>query len=149
MVMLSAADATDVLPAVSAACAVILWLPAVNAPLVNDQLPEPSAVVLPKAPSTEEARLTVLLASATPTKVGVLSKVILSVLDAPVSESVVRSGTEGTSGATASTSTAVVAPTLFNVSVASLFTASRKVPPLAARVPMLIPSVSLSPACTV
>ena len=38
------------------------------------------------------------LGSAVPAKVGVVSKVILSVLDAPVSEPVVRSGTDGTSG---------------------------------------------------
>ncbi len=52
-------------------------------------------------------------------------------------------------GAAASTNTDVVAPTLFKVKVASLEAASRKVPPLADKVPIAIPSLSLSPACTV
>ena len=40
-----------------------------------------------------------LLASAVPVKVGVVSLVRLSLLDAPVSESAARSGTEGAAGA--------------------------------------------------
>ncbi len=52
-------------------------------------------------------------------------------------------------GTLASTKTLVVEPTLFNVKLALLPAASLKVPPLEAKVPTAIPSVSLSPFCTV
>ena len=42
-------DATPVLPAVSVALVVRVWLPAVKALLVMDQLPEPSAVAVPNS----------------------------------------------------------------------------------------------------
>ena len=57
--------------------------------------------------------------------------------------------TEETVGATASTNTEVVEPTLLRVKVASLETTSRTVPPLADSVPTAMPSLSDSLTCTV
>ena len=73
------------------------------APAVNDQLPAPSALVVPKVPDTDEMTLTVELASAVPLKVGVLSLVILSVDELPLSEPAARSGVDGEDGAVWST----------------------------------------------
>ena len=78
-------EAEEVLPAASVAVAVIVWLPsAIAEPGVKLQLPEPSAVVVPiELPS--DSTVTVALASAVPVKVGVVSLVMLSVEDEPVS----------------------------------------------------------------
>ncbi len=92
-------EAELVFPAASVAVAVIVWVPDVIEPEVNDQFPLPSAVVVPKVPSTEEITATVELASAVPLNVGVLSLVILSVLDKPESEPAARSGVDGAAGA--------------------------------------------------
>jgi len=62
------------------------------------QLPDPSAVAVPTIPSTEDIRVTVLFASAVPVKVGVLSFVMLSVFEIPVSVPSVMSGVEGAVG---------------------------------------------------
>ena len=51
-----------------------------------------------------EKSSTVLLASAVPVKVGVVSVVILSVLELPVSEEASRSGVDGADGAIQSNS---------------------------------------------
>ena len=90
-----------------------------------------------------------LLASAVPVKVGVVSLVMLSVPDVPVSEARARSGVDGAEGVTASTNTALVLPTLLSVSTALLPAASASVPPLSDRLPTVIPLVSRSLACTV
>ncbi len=61
----------------------------------------PSAVVVPSlTPSMNTS--TVLLASAVPVKVGVVSLVWLSVLEEPLSLPAVRSGVEGAAGAAVS-----------------------------------------------
>ena len=62
---------------------------------------------------------------------------------------VVTAVISATVGATASINTPTVDPILFKVSVALLEAASRKVPPFALKLPIAIPSVSLSPACRV
>ena len=75
--------------------------------MVTLQLPLPSTVVLPTVPFTELVSTNVLLASAVPVMVGVLSLVILSVFDEPVSDAVARSGVDGASGGVESTSTVI------------------------------------------
>ena len=62
------------------------------------QFPLLSAVVVPKELLPAKSS-TVLLASAVPVKVGVVSLVRLSLLDVPLSESAARSGTDGAAGA--------------------------------------------------
>ena len=62
------------------------------------QLPLPLAVVVPIEEPSEKSS-TVLLASAVPVKVGVVSSVILSVVELPESEAEERSGVDGADGA--------------------------------------------------
>ena len=64
---------------------------------MKDQSPLPSAVVVPIEEPSEKSS-TVLPASAVPVKVGVVSVVILSVLELPVSEAASRSGVDGADG---------------------------------------------------
>lgn len=104
MVTARALEADEVFPAASVAVAVMLWAPAVSElPGVKLQLPEPSAVALPKLPSTLELTVTVALASAVPLKVGVVSLVKSSVLEVPKSLPASRSGVPGAEGALVST----------------------------------------------
>ncbi len=86
-------EAKLVLPAASVALTVILRLPSVNVALVKLQAPVALAVTVPSgaAPSKSSTRL---LASAVPLKVGVVSLVMLSVLELPVSLSGSRSGVD-------------------------------------------------------
>ena len=63
-------------------------------PTVKDQLPLLSAVVDPNELDPANSS-TVLPASAVPVKVGVVSPVMLSVLELPVSEERARSGVDG------------------------------------------------------
>src|SRR3569623_1280108 len=95
-------DAEDVFPAASVALAVMVWLPAVSADDVIDQLP-PVAVPVPSTvvPSVSYS-VTVLPLSAVPVKVGVVALVMLSVLELPVSVPAVISGVEGVLGAVVS-----------------------------------------------
>ena len=62
-------------------------------------MPLPSAVVVPTTPSTELVRVTVLFASAVPVNVGVMSLVMLSLSETPLSDAAARSGVEGALGA--------------------------------------------------
>ena len=106
MVMLSAAELGELLPSASVATAVMALLPSVSAAdagTVKDQLPEPSAVVLPREVEPAKSS-TVLLASAFPLKLGVGLLVRLSELEVPVSDVGVRSGVEGAAGAVSSRS---------------------------------------------
>ena len=98
-----ASDATLVLPATSVAVTVMLCAPSLNAPGVKLQSPAPSAVVVPRLPSTSEKTSTVLLASAVPLSVGVVSFVMSSLAEIPVSDPAVRSGAPGLAGAPVST----------------------------------------------
>ena len=66
------------------------------------QLPRPFAVAVPIIPLTEDIRVIVLFASAVPVKVGVVSLVLLSVLELPVSVPAVILGAEGAGGTVAS-----------------------------------------------
>src|SRR5436309_15477980 len=95
------ADVALTLPAMSVAVAVMLCAPCVRADVVTDQLPEPSAAALPiwVVPSNS---LIVLFASPIPLKVGVVTLVILSVVEVPSSEPAVKSGVDGVLGAAVS-----------------------------------------------
>lgn len=101
MVTDNAADAALTLPAVSVALAVMLRVPAARAEVVvMDHCPAvatpvPTAVV----PSYS---VTVAPASAVPVKVGLVTSVMLSVVDTPLSEAASRSGAEGAAGANTS-----------------------------------------------
>ena len=104
MVIVKAEDAFDIFPAASVALAVMAWLPferALLEPSVKLQFPLLSAVVDPKELLPAKSS-TVLLASAVPVKVGVVSLVLLSVFELPVSELESRSGVDGAAGAAAS-----------------------------------------------
>jgi len=71
---------------------------------VKVQLPAPSATTVPSVPSTSLMMVTVLPGSAPlPLKVGVVSLVMSSTLDTPVSEAGSRSGAPGAPGAAVST----------------------------------------------
>src|SRR5947209_2712483 len=63
------------------------------------QLPLPSAVPVPMRVLPPRNSCTLLLASAVLVKVGVVTLVMLSVLDVPLSLAAVRSGAEGAAGA--------------------------------------------------
>ncbi len=93
---------------------------------------------------TPSYTLTTALASVpVPVRVGVVSDVISSVVENPVSEAVARSPSDGATGAVVSTTSAllaprdVTAPGVASVIVALLRAASRIVPPLRARAAML------------
>src|SRR5690606_12000244 len=143
IVITNAADAGPTLPAASLAFAVKVWVPAPSVPLVMLQLP-PVATAVPRTvvPSVSY-KVTVLPASAVPVTVGVVSLVILSVFEEPLSLAGERSGTEGAAGAIPSTKTPVVLPTLINNVDA------RPMSPLLSTrsVPSVMPSVSKSPDC--
>ena len=96
-VMVSAAEAAPELPAVSVpeVAAVREWIPSERVVVSMDQLPDPSVVAVPTAPSTFEDRVTVLPASAVPVNCGVVSLVMLSSSSVPESLRVSKSGTEG------------------------------------------------------
>ncbi len=92
-------EAVEVLPAVSVALAVMVWVPELNAEEVMLQVP-PVATAVPNTvvPSVSYS-VTVLPDSAVPVKTGVVLLVMLSVLDAPVSEALFMSGVLGAEGA--------------------------------------------------
>ena len=92
MVTLRAADVV-LLPAASVALALMLCVPSLSVLLVMLQLPLPSAVVVPST-VLPSSNTTALLASAVPEKVGVVTLVLLSVLELPLSLAARRSGTE-------------------------------------------------------
>jgi len=101
MVMLSALDATLVLPAASVALAVMLCVPSLRALTVMPGELYAAAVPLPTCVAPSK-RVTVLPASAAPVKAGVVVLVMLSVLDEPVSVAAVMSGAVGAAGAVVS-----------------------------------------------
>ena len=86
-------EAALTLPATSVALAVMLWVPSARVEAVMVHVP-PVAMPVPitVVPSN---RLTVLPASAVPVKVGVVTLVMLSVLDTPLSDAATRSGLTG------------------------------------------------------
>src|SRR5438132_1247516 len=103
MVMFNPVEADDVLPAKSVALAVMVYVPSgVSALPVTLQLPVPSAVPVPISVLPPTNSCTVLLASAVPVKLGVVSLVMLSVFEVPLSLAAVRSGAEGAAGAVVS-----------------------------------------------
>src|SRR5439155_5587247 len=99
MVMLRPPEAADTFPAASVALAVMLYVPSASALLAMLQFPLPSAVSVPIRVPPPRNICTVLLASAVPVKVGVVTLVMLSVLDVPLSLAAVMSGAEGAAGA--------------------------------------------------
>ena len=91
-------DAPLALPAASVAVAVMVCVVWLSTEVVMLHLPLPSATTLPTwvAPSNS---FTVLLASAVPVKVGVVTLVSLSVLDEPESDDGAKTGDDGDDGA--------------------------------------------------
>ncbi len=115
----SVSDAAEVLPARSVACEVSVCVPLASASVVAVQVPSAVAVTVFSSVVPSKT-LTALPASALPLKVGVLSEVTLSVLDAPVSEPATRSivGTAGTEASMVTESALEAAETLLAASVA-------------------------------
>ena len=144
------AEATPTLPAASVAFAVMLCAPLPSAELVMLQLP-PVATALPicVVPSN---KVTVLPASAVPVKVGVVTLVMPSVLDEPVSEATIRFGVDGATGAPVSIVTGVAAeaaPTLPAVSVAFAVMLCVPLPSVELVMLQLPPVATALPICVV
>src|SRR5436190_1492069 len=78
--------------------------------MVFVQFPLPLATVVPSEVGPARNSSTVLLASAVPLNVGVVTLVMLSVLEVPVSVAAVRSGVEGAAGGVLSTVNVVLGP---------------------------------------
>src|SRR5437868_4663131 len=101
IVTASPAEAALVLPAMSVCLAVRVWLPLDSVELVIDQLPEPSATPVPRTvvPLVSNS-VTVAPASAPPpVHTGVVSLVLLRVLDVPGSEAAAMSGVDAAAAA--------------------------------------------------
>ena len=105
----------------------------VNVMVVLPELIKPSSV-LPQLPPTLNVPALV---------VDIVTSGVVSILG------VNTAVTSATIGTTESTNTPVVAATLFKVKDALLAAVSFIVPPFAAKLPIAIPSLSFSPACTV
>src|SRR6266571_1540464 len=86
-----------IFPAASVVRAVMLRVPSLRVLVVIDQSPLTSAVPVPTVVLPSRI-VTVMPGSAVPVKVGVLSLVLLSVFDDPVSLAGSRSGVEGALG---------------------------------------------------
>ncbi len=99
IVTANADDATLVLPTTSVDVAVRLWTPSASTLDSIDQTPDPSAVVEPTEPSISEVNATVLPISAVPLIVGVVSLVLSSVDELPLSLRASRSRAAGAAGA--------------------------------------------------
>ena len=85
---------TNWLPALSLACAEILWPPSARLIVeVIDQLPVLSAVVVPNGCTPSSNNVTLAPASLVPVNVGLVVFVRLSVFEMPVSLDAIRSGT--------------------------------------------------------
>src|SRR2546423_1846977 len=97
MVTFRPSDKALVLPAVSREREGKLNVPLGNGRLVIVRAPWALDVAVPNT-VLFTIRSMVVFAGPVPVNVGVLSVVLLSVLDAPVSEAAVRSGTPGTGG---------------------------------------------------
>ena len=141
------AEATLVLPARSVCLAVSVWLPPDSVELVIDQLPEPSAVVLPSTvvPLVSNS-VTVAPASAPlPVNTGVVTLVMLSVFEEPESVAAVMSGADG--GAAVVSSVMVSAAVVEVLPAASLNCAEIALPPSAPRSPAVTARLTL-PAVT-
>src|SRR5690348_11278469 len=116
-VALRAAEAAPVLPATSVAVAVRLWAPLASAAVVYVQAPVLLAVALPSS-GTPSKTLTVLLASAVPVSVRVLSLVMLSPTTPLSVENEAMLGATGATVSTVTLSAAEAAPVLPATSVA-------------------------------
>ena len=108
IVTAKAAEGALTLPAVSVSVVVSVWLPFPRAVLVMLQVPPAVATPLPTGVVPSNS-VTVLPAGAEPMKVGVVTLVMLSLFDAPVSDAGVRSGADGAAGAIVSIVTASAA----------------------------------------
>ena len=75
----------------------MLWVPVARVDVVTDQFPVTVVMPVPSCvvPSN---RVIVLPASAVPVKVGLVTLVMLSALDTPLSDAATRSGTVGVAG---------------------------------------------------
>src|SRR5437667_395643 len=87
MVTIKLGEVALTFPAVSVAVAVKAWLPSTSATAVKSkvQFPDGSAVVLPMGPWPAQWRLIVLPGSPVPRKMSVVSRVIRSFAEMPVS----------------------------------------------------------------
>ncbi len=92
-------EALLILPAVSVALAVIVCEPALRLELVIDQLPSAAVVVPNTVVPSVSFKVTVEPLSAVPVKVGVVTLLISSVFEIPVSLLLLKSGVEGALGA--------------------------------------------------
>ena len=83
------AEAMLVLPARSVSLAVSVWLPPVSTELVIDQLPEASAIAVPSTvvPLVSNSVTVAPTSAPPPVSIGVVTLVMLSVLDEPGVES--------------------------------------------------------------
>jgi hypothetical protein len=95
--MVSGFETPELFPAGSVALAAMPWVPAARVAAVMVHVP---AVATP-VPITvvPSSNVTVLPASAVPVKVGLVTFVMSSVLDTPLSEAATRSGADGMAGA--------------------------------------------------
>ena len=94
------ADMAPVLPAASVAWAVMRWLPSFSLLLAMRQVPSTATALPSTVPPSY--RVTVAPASAVPVKTGMVSAVMLSLSEMPLSELALRSGTDGAAGAVVS-----------------------------------------------
>src|SRR5258705_187357 len=113
------AEATLVLPAMSVCLAVRVWLPPDNVELVIDQLPEPFAVAVPRTvvPLVSNSVTVAPTSAPLPVNTGVVTLVMLSVLDDPVSVTAVMSGAAGAPAVVSSVKLSDAVPVLPNESV--------------------------------
>ena len=95
------AEAVPTFPAASLARAVMLCMPLESALEVMVQFPRPSAVVVPTGVVPSQS-VTLAPGSLVPVNVGVVSFVMLSIFETPVSLASVRSGADGVPGAVVS-----------------------------------------------
>ena len=102
------ADMAPVLPAASVAWAVMRWLPSFSLLLAMRQVPSTATALPSTVPPSY--RVTVAPASAVPVKTGMVSAVMLSLSEMPLSELGFRSGTDGAAGASVSKCSTGVVP---------------------------------------
>jgi hypothetical protein len=109
MVSANVADATPTLPARSVCLADRAWAPSPSIELVIDQAPDTSAMAVPSTVVSSVSYSVTVAPPSTPLPVttGVVTLVMLSVLDGPVSDAAVRSGADGADGTAASSAEAI------------------------------------------
>lgn len=110
MVIADPVEGIEVLPARSVARALIVWAPSLSAVVATDQLVE-AAIPDPDA-TLPSSSVTVALVSVVPVKVGVVTRVILSLFKRPLSLAAASTGMEGAAGAVVSMTIVLAAEAL-------------------------------------